>query len=223
MRVLGEAARVPTRIYFTGGATAVLVGWRSSTIDVDIRVEPDTDAVFRAIPDIKESLRLNVELASPADFIPVKPGWQDRSPFISQEGLTRFHHFEPVRAGPGQGGAWPSAGSRRRAGDARPRSHRRGGSVALLRERGAGAVPLPGDRSGVLQARSGSSLRPRTIGVGTCVVLSSATVVRRDLSREPRSALRSSAAASPADPAWRRRSSDRMRRDPRSGRSPTRN
>ena len=95
MRVLGEAARVPTRIYFTGGATAVLVGWRSSTIDVDIRVEPDTDAVFRAIPDIKESLRLNVELASPADFIPVKPGWQDRSPFISQEGLTRFHHFEP--------------------------------------------------------------------------------------------------------------------------------
>jgi hypothetical protein len=94
MRVLGAAADVPTRVYFTGGATAVLLGWRASTIDVDIRVEPDTDAVFRVIPAIKESLQLNVELASPVDFIPVRPDWQDRSPFIAQEGLTRFHHFD---------------------------------------------------------------------------------------------------------------------------------
>ncbi len=95
MRVFGAAAKVPTRVYFTGGATAVLLGWRASTIDVDIKVEPDTDALFRAIPDIKETLLLNVELASPVDFIPVRPGWQDRSPFIAQEGQTSFHHFEP--------------------------------------------------------------------------------------------------------------------------------
>ncbi|RPI49264.1 MAG: hypothetical protein EHM55_24095, partial [Acidobacteria bacterium] len=73
----------------------MLLGWRPSTIDVDIRVEPDTDALFRAIPDIKESLQLNVELASPIDFIPVRPGWQECSPFIAQEGRARFHHFEP--------------------------------------------------------------------------------------------------------------------------------
>lgn len=95
MRVFGAAAQVPTRVYFTGGATAVLLGWRTSTIDVDIKVEPDTDALFRAIPDIKETLQLNVELASPADFIPVRPGWQERSPFIAQEGHVSFHHFEP--------------------------------------------------------------------------------------------------------------------------------
>lgn len=34
MRVFGAAAPVPTRVYFTGGATAVLLGWRASTIDV---------------------------------------------------------------------------------------------------------------------------------------------------------------------------------------------
>jgi hypothetical protein len=94
MRAFGAAAEVPTRVYFTGGATAVLIGWRSSTIDVDIKVEPDTDALFRAIPRIKETLRLNVELASPVDFIPVRAGWQDRSPFIAQEGLAGFHHFD---------------------------------------------------------------------------------------------------------------------------------
>ena len=95
MQAFGAAAEVATRVYFTGGATAVLLGWRDSTIDVDIKVEPDTDALFRAIPRIKESLQLNVELASPIDFIPVRPGWQDRSPFIAQEGLASFHHFDP--------------------------------------------------------------------------------------------------------------------------------
>jgi hypothetical protein len=33
-----------------------------------------------------------VELASPADFIPVKSGWQEGSPFVAQEGhvLQKF-------------------------------------------------------------------------------------------------------------------------------------
>jgi hypothetical protein len=35
MRTLGRAAQVEGRIYLTGGATAVLNGWRASTIDVD--------------------------------------------------------------------------------------------------------------------------------------------------------------------------------------------
>ena len=94
MRAFGAAADVATRVYFTGGATAVLLEWRSSTIDVDIKVEPDSDALFRAIPRIKEALQLNVELASPIDFIPVRPGWQDRSPFVWQEGRATFHHFD---------------------------------------------------------------------------------------------------------------------------------
>jgi hypothetical protein len=94
MRAFGAEATVPARVYFTGGATAVLMGWRGSTIDVDIKVEPDTDELFRAIPRIKEDLRLNVELASPADFIPVQPGWQDRSPFVAYEGRAAFHHFD---------------------------------------------------------------------------------------------------------------------------------
>jgi hypothetical protein len=94
MRSLGAEARADTRVYFTGGATAVLHGWRASTLDVDIKIVPDRDELFRAIPALKERLRLNVELASPADFIPVRPGWEDRSPFIAREGRTSFHHFD---------------------------------------------------------------------------------------------------------------------------------
>jgi hypothetical protein len=35
---LGRRAPRGTRLYLTGGATAVLEGWRPSTVDVDIRV-----------------------------------------------------------------------------------------------------------------------------------------------------------------------------------------
>ncbi len=94
MRALGEAASAEARVYFTGGATAVLGGWRESTIDVDIRLVPEDDALLRAIPRLKEELSINVELASPDHFIPVKPGWEDRSPFIAREGRVWFHHFD---------------------------------------------------------------------------------------------------------------------------------
>jgi hypothetical protein len=94
MRALGEAGRAPGRVYFTGGATAVLHGWRDSTIDVDLKLSPDRDELLRALPEIKERLRLNVELAAPIDFIPVRRDWEDRSPFIAQEGRLAFHHFD---------------------------------------------------------------------------------------------------------------------------------
>ena len=96
MRALGRAAKVEGRVYLTGGATAVLNGWRASTIDVDIKVIPDQDELLREIPSLKERLNLNVELAAPSDFIPVPDGWEERSPFIRREGAISFHHFDPV-------------------------------------------------------------------------------------------------------------------------------
>lgn len=95
MRALGAAARADGECYLAGGATAVLLGWRSTTLDVDIRLEPDQDEVLRSIPALKDQLSINVELASPADFIPLPEGWRDRSPFVAREGLLTFRHFDP--------------------------------------------------------------------------------------------------------------------------------
>ena len=94
MRELSRAAREAGRVYFTGGATAVLLGWRESTIDIDIKLVPEADAILRAVPALKELLELNVELAAPDDFVPVQEDWPDRSPFVAQEGLLSFHHFD---------------------------------------------------------------------------------------------------------------------------------
>lgn len=94
MRSMGRAADRPGRAYLTGGATAVLEGWRLSTIDVDVVFAPDTDALLRAVPALKEELRLNVELVSPAHFIPELPGWEERSALVAQEGPLAFHHYD---------------------------------------------------------------------------------------------------------------------------------
>jgi hypothetical protein len=93
-RALGAEAESETRLYLTGGATAVLLGWRTSTIDLDVKLEPESDRLLRAIPRLKESLEINVELASPGDFIPELPGWRERSPFAGREGKLSFHHYD---------------------------------------------------------------------------------------------------------------------------------
>ena len=96
MREWGRSARVEGRVYLTGGATAVLSGWRDSTIDVDIKLVPDRDELLQDIPRLKQGLDINIELASPTDFIPVPEGWEGRSPLIRREGKLSFHHFDPV-------------------------------------------------------------------------------------------------------------------------------
>lgn len=92
---LGRRTSTPATVYLSGGATAVLHGWRPSTIDIDIRLEPDADDLLRAIAALKEELEVNVELASPLDFIPEPPGWRDRSPFVAREGALTIRHMDP--------------------------------------------------------------------------------------------------------------------------------
>ncbi len=94
LKALGEASRGETTVYLTGGATAVLYGWRSGTVDVDLKLEPDRDELLRALPRLKEELEMNVELASPDGFLPELPGWRERSPFVAREGLLTFRHYD---------------------------------------------------------------------------------------------------------------------------------
>lgn len=94
MRSLGAAATEETCVFFTGGATAVLMGWRAATIDLDIALVPDRDEILRLLPGLKNDLQLNIELASPADFIPELPGWEGRSAFVSREGKVSFYHYD---------------------------------------------------------------------------------------------------------------------------------
>ena len=95
MRAAGAAAAREGVCYLTGGATAVLVGWRATTIDVDIALEPEQDELLRELPRIKNELGVNVELASPGDFVPLPGEWEGRSISIRREGTLTFAHFDP--------------------------------------------------------------------------------------------------------------------------------
>lgn len=94
MEHLARHASSDGRVYFTGGVTALLMEWRSSTIDIDIKMVPEQDALFRALPALKESLEINVELAAPDQFIPALPGWEERSVLISRIGRLSFYHYD---------------------------------------------------------------------------------------------------------------------------------
>ncbi len=95
LRELAREADDEVAVYLTGGATAVLLGWRDSTIDADILMVPEQDSLYRALPRLKEELQINVEIVSPAHFIPELPGWRERSLWIERMGKVTYYHYDP--------------------------------------------------------------------------------------------------------------------------------
>src|SRR5881394_1974888 len=94
MRELAGGARSPGKVYFTGGATALLLGFREQTIDIDLKLDPEPEGAFEAIAGLKNRLNLNVELASPDDFIPRTDDWRERSRHIASIGRLQFFHYD---------------------------------------------------------------------------------------------------------------------------------
>src|SRR5688572_12784934 len=92
MQEFAAAAKGPGNVYFTGGATALLLGFRDQTLDIDLKLNPEPAGAFEAIAILKNRLNLNVELASPDDFIPPAGDWRERSGYIESIGPVQFFH-----------------------------------------------------------------------------------------------------------------------------------
>lgn len=91
---LSREIREPTRLYLVGGSSAVMQGWRSSTADIDMVVEPDRGRVDAALPRLKQRLDISVEYAAPSDFLPELPGWQTRSEYVESYGKLHVYHYD---------------------------------------------------------------------------------------------------------------------------------
>jgi hypothetical protein len=94
MEDFAAAARSPGKVYLTGGATALLLGFREQTIDIDLKLDPEPEGAFEAIAGLKNRLDLNVELASPEDFIPAAVNWRECSRHIASIGRVQFFHYD---------------------------------------------------------------------------------------------------------------------------------
>ena len=81
------------RVFVVGGGTAVALGWREATIDVDLYAADE--AVFVDIQRIKESQQVNVEFARPEHFVPPLGGAGGRHIFIATFGAVSFFHYDP--------------------------------------------------------------------------------------------------------------------------------
>jgi hypothetical protein len=96
LKILGDEARSPGCIFLVGGATALLYGWRNSTMDIDLCMSPEPQGVFEAIRRVKDRQQVSIELASPPDFIPEVSGWRDRCVWICRHGNVDFFHYDLV-------------------------------------------------------------------------------------------------------------------------------
>lgn len=83
-------------VYFCGGTTALLLEIRDQTIDIDLKLDPEPQRSFEAIAEIKNSLDVNIELASPDNFIPATQDWKHNSKLITTIGKVSFYHYDLV-------------------------------------------------------------------------------------------------------------------------------
>ena len=97
LKRLGERFRRPGRIYLVGGTTLVFEALREQTVDIDVVIEvspADHGDLIRAVRELKDELSINVEEASPGDFIPLPAGYENRHEFVGRFGALDVLHFD---------------------------------------------------------------------------------------------------------------------------------
>lgn len=89
------STNLPGRLYLAGGSALVYQGVRGGTLDIDIALESDDEVrLLEVIRRLKDELQVNVELSSPADFVPLPAGWHDRAQFLRRFGALDVFVFD---------------------------------------------------------------------------------------------------------------------------------
>ncbi|MGH2461227.1 MAG: DUF6036 family nucleotidyltransferase [Chloroflexota bacterium] len=98
LRTLGRRLSFPIRLYLVGGSIIVDLGLRAATLDLGYVVDADDTRALedfeRLIPVLKNELQINVEPASPADFIPVPANVLARSPYVRSYGKVSVYYYD---------------------------------------------------------------------------------------------------------------------------------
>lgn len=94
LAAFGEHCLGPGRLYLVGDATAVLRGFRSSTVDLDFVLDPEPAGAFEAIARLKDELDVSVEISSPAHFVPELRDWREHSPSVGRYGEVEVFDYD---------------------------------------------------------------------------------------------------------------------------------
>lgn len=97
LHALGRRIRRPVRLYLVGGSVLIDLGLRESTLDIDYVADADDTTALaefeQAIRALKDELDVNIEPASPADFLPIPPSVLGRSRFVAQYGQVSVYYY----------------------------------------------------------------------------------------------------------------------------------
>jgi hypothetical protein len=96
LQQLGRTFLKPARLYLVGGAALVHLGVRPGfTQDIDIQVgEVNEGELIVAIQRLIQQMQVNVEFASPADFMPLPSQWETHARFIGRYGKIDVFYKE---------------------------------------------------------------------------------------------------------------------------------
>ncbi|GAC1464057.1 MAG: hypothetical protein PVS3B3_23180 [Ktedonobacteraceae bacterium] len=96
LKNLGRAFRKQGRLYLVGGAALVHLGVRGgSTQDIDIEIRSvNEDEMSESIRRLKDTMKINVEFASPSDFIPIPSQWETNAKYVGRYGSIDVFYFD---------------------------------------------------------------------------------------------------------------------------------
>lgn len=94
---LGKCYHHAGTLYLVGGSSLLLLAAKESTLDIDLTFEIapvyETDFI-RCLRQLSREMAVSIEQASPAEFIPLPQGYQDRRKFIGHFGALEVFHFD---------------------------------------------------------------------------------------------------------------------------------
>ncbi len=96
LQQLGRIFRKPGRLYLVGGAALVHAGVRPGfTEDIDIQVGTANEGdLIVAIQRLIQQMQINIEFASPKDFIPLPSQWETHAQYVGRYGQIEVFYFD---------------------------------------------------------------------------------------------------------------------------------
>ncbi|HKG26080.1 MAG TPA: DUF6036 family nucleotidyltransferase [Thermomicrobiales bacterium] len=85
------------RLYLVGGSVLIDLGLRGTTLHFDYVADADDPAALtdleQSIRTLKNELDINVEQASPGDFLPIPRSVLDRSRYVGRHGKLDVYYY----------------------------------------------------------------------------------------------------------------------------------
>ena len=96
LQQLGRTFRKPGRLYLVGGAALVHAGVRPGfTQDIDIQVGGVNEGdLIISIQRLIQQMQINIEFASPGDFIPLPSQWETHAQYVGRYGQIEVFYFD---------------------------------------------------------------------------------------------------------------------------------